>query len=164
MKKNSIFVPAGIALLCLAVSLFWSGMGSLVGYALEGAGLLLLGVFFLMAGIILGTGNKRRDIRLIAGGVILGIFLLAAGGKNLVCAGMDMAQGAAETAVSGCSVSRSMSLRRIFQSYYLEGITDSGKQVKLRIDQQTYDRYMLNRDFSVRIVYWEHSGVIREFR
>lgn len=165
MKEKWIYIPAAAGVICLVISFFVGKMGTLAGYVLDGCTIAFWGIFFLLGGICLGSGtgkSGKRDMKFTLGGAALGCVLLFFAGSNLVKAGMDALHQPISVQVTGCTVNEHSSLRRMFHSYYLEGRTAYGETERFKIDRDTYYQYYGQSDFTVEIVCWEHSGVVKE--
>lgn len=165
MKYEGICVPIIIGVVCMSVSWISGDMGSLFGFICSGIFLLMLGIAFLMSAFILGKGtgkSQNRDVKFTLGMVILGCLFIFIGGKNLISAGIDSVTGPKVIYLSECSVSQTVSLRRISRSYYLEGEDPFGNERRFVIDKDTYNRYENTREFSVQLIGWEHCGVIQK--
>lgn len=76
--------------------------------------------------------------------------------------GLDKVQGTTTERITSCTVSNTVSLKRLFSSYYLKGTTESGKEKSLRIDRATYYNYKDEYGFEIFVFYWEHSGGVKE--
>lgn len=161
MKKISMYIPVAVGLICMIAQQFVDVMGSLAGTILEGGMLLAFGVFFFLAGTIPGNKQKKRDWKLLSGGIIMGVLLFFLGGRILINAGIDMLKGPMPVALTDCSVSATTSLRRIFHSYYLEGTDMFGNKARFHIEKELFDTYAYDTDFSLNIICWENSSVIK---
>lgn len=162
MKNKWICIPAAAAAVCLILSFFVNDMGTLIDYILNGCMMFFLGVCLLLTGILPSSKSGRRNKKYMLMGILLGCVFLFWGGKSLVEAGMDTVQGSVDIQLNNCTVDEQTSIRRMYHSYYLKGITPYGENERFKIDSDTYYRYYGQRDFSVRISCWEHSGVVKE--
>lgn len=168
MKKGIrhifIYITFIIGILCMICNLFLKNIDALIGYALENLSIAFIGLFISICGLVYGACKRygKRDWKLLLIGLFIGCFLLFIGGKNLVSVGLDKVQGTTTERITSCTVSNTVSLKRLFSSYYLEGTTELGKEKSLRIDRATYYNYKDEYGFQVFVSYWEHSGVVKE--
>ncbi|MDD7035723.1 MAG: hypothetical protein PUI91_05755 [Firmicutes bacterium] len=156
-----ICIPIILGFICLILSFLLSDSHALACYSLKNLSLALLGVSALIAGIIYGAhrGYGKKDWKFLIAGILIGLSLLTVGGKNLVYAGLDNAQDPVTEQLTGCTISDSVSLKRLFSTYYLEGVTEEGKEIRLIIDKSTYYTYNETYEFQAVVTYREHTRV-----
>lgn len=165
MKLKSIYLSAGITVVCLAVSFFMSDMGSLNGFIVTGLFMFMVGLTAALAGLFLGEGtgkDGKRDVKFTIGGLVLGLFFMFIGGKDIVSSVVDFSNGVKEIHLENCEVTQVKSLRRMFSSYFVEGTDEDGNDVRYSIDEATYYDYEDEYKFSLDIIGWEKSGVVQE--
>ena len=149
-------------LACMVISWIAGDMGTLLSFVCSGVFLLIIGITALLAAILLGKTSGKRDMKYTIGAIVLSCLFLAIGGKNLISAAIDFVEGPKVVYLRECTVTQTISLRRMFRSYHLEGIDSSGENKRFRVDKETYENYFGSGDFSIEILGWKRSGVIKE--
>lgn len=161
MKYKIIYIPIILGIISMVIAWIVGDIGSLLGFVCSGASLFLFGIAALLSAVILGKNVCRRDYKFTIVAVLLSIPLLFIGGQNLVSAGVDSLSGPKNIQLRECTVSKTVSLLRIFKSYYLEGIDGSGNERRFSIDKDTYKEYEDFDGFSINVLGWEQSGVVK---
>ena len=163
MKKNRSFLLIVAGTLLLFAGYFVGEMGGLFGIILTVIGICVLGATFIYISItdmIKSEAERKNKITWLT--IVLGIVCLFIGGKNLVSVCMDVGEGTKQMRISECVVMKTSSRRRIFSHFDLAGIGEDGEYISLSIDKKTYEKYDDELSFDVDVVYWEHTGVIKE--
>ena len=162
-KIKIIYGTTAISVLCLLVSLVVSDMGSLLAYILMNVFMFMIGVTALLAGLFLNKDkNGKHDIKFLTITIIISLIFLFIGGRNLVFGVRDLVNEPQEIYLEKCEVTQTKSLRRMFASYYIEGFNEEGNRVRYIIDRDTYYEYERITNFSLNIIGWKESGVIKE--
>lgn len=162
MRTNWIYFPLAIVLVCVCLSFIVNDTGTLLGDVLNGCMIVFLGLFWMILGISWRRNNGKRDRKFTITGVLLGCVFLIFGGSYLLKAGMDTMKGPVTVTMSDCTVYKNASRRRILHSYYIKGTTSSGENERFKIDRSTYYQYYGQHDFTVVLIYWEYSNVVKE--
>lgn len=158
MKNKWIYVPAGLAVVCLIGTFFLDKMGTLAGYAVNGLMLLFLGIYVLALGIDMRKSSKKTMMI----GIVIGCLFLFFGGKSLVETGLDMAKGPVTVHLDECKAEEHQSVRRMYRAYYVKGSNPYGEEERYRINKETYRIFLGQREFSIDFLAWKHTGVIKE--
>lgn len=159
MKKGIFYVLALLGAVCLVFGYWINPIGGLAGFVLSASGIVLEGIAIAILAL-LNRENKKS---------MFGILLLSGicfffGGKDLILAGMDIAQGEKDIYLMDCNVSKGVSRRGIFTHYYLVGNDVQGEYRRFPINQSVYQEYLGKDSFSLEIIGWEHCEVIKEIR
>lgn len=90
----------------------------------------------------------------------IGCMMVFWGGKDIVFAVSDVINGAQEVHLEKCEVSKVKHIKR-GTLYYLDGM-DDGKEVLYSINEDTYYEYEDEHNFSIDIIVWRKSEIIKE--
>lgn len=115
-----------------------------------------------LAAVLLGKHSKKRDHKFTIGAALLACLLLFISCRNLIYAGVDMQESVKEVTVQEYYVSKIVSLRKLFRSYYLTGIDETGAERMYIIDKRTYCECEDRDPEAIEIVFWGHTGVVKE--
>lgn len=165
-KTKWIYVLPALAIVAFIISAVLGKMGTLSGYIVQALGFVILGIFFLVCGLVFGKigGKKKYDWKFMLIGIIMGGLFLLVGGKNLIMAGLDASQGTVLVEISDCNLYQTSSLRRIFHSYYLEGTYMGGEKLRFPLDKATYQQLEDEMGDSVTVICWENSKIIKQIQ
>lgn len=164
MDKMKIIFGFEICALVMVVSvMFIDDMGSLLDHTITGAFMILVGVIAIIC-FVIPDKNKKRDKKdkfavIIA--IVFGVLCCAIGVRDLAHSAIDTANGPQMISLTGCTVTESGSMRSLDSSFYLEGVDSHGDDVKYSINRDTYYRLEGEYGFSVDILGWEKSKVVK---
>lgn len=162
LKNKWVHVPLVIAIICMICSLFVSDMGTLLGYVLNGCMVLFLGIYIIMCGVFSGKYPGKKGVKSLVIAIVIGGLFVFWGGKGLVEATIDTVHGPEVMQLTNCSVDDRAGISRMYHTYYMEGVDSYGKEMRLKIDRDTFYQYYGRHSFSAQVVCWRHSSVIKE--
>ena len=161
MFKKILFPILAISIGLILAGYFVGCVGSLTGTVIMAAGTVLLGMGLVIFSL-LEKKNQKQDIKAMIGMLVFGILLTFMSGKSLAAAALDYSEGCVEIRLEECEVSGRTRVGSFLSSYYLEGTDMNGEKRKFSLDRETYNKYSDQWNFSVHILGWERSNVIKE--